>query len=98
MKELEKILGEISVKFGENHVRSIFPEVLLTIYFGLEENEKEPEIIVVPFREEGTGQAGKRETGKMVDFLVLKKTKLTGGKTIRWVPIKLDYITSGWIF
>jgi hypothetical protein len=95
MKELEKILGEISVKFGENHVRSIFPEVLLTIYFGLEENEKEPEIIVVPFREEGTGQAGKRETGKMVNFLVLKKTKLTGGKTIRWVPIKLDYITSG---
>jgi len=96
IKELEKILGEVMVKFGEDHVRNIFPDLLLTIYFGL--IEEKPEIIVIPFKAESTGRIVKRETGKIVDFLVLKKLEIIEDKGIGWIPIKLDYLTSGGLF
>jgi hypothetical protein len=88
---LGKLAEEMIEKFGEDHLKSVFPEVLLTIYFDLEENDRKPEIIVVPFREEVTGQNGKRETGKVVDFLVLRRLKISEEKKINWVPIKLEY-------
>ena len=92
---LGELAEEIIEKFGEDHLKSVFPEVLLEIKFSLEESEERPEIILVPFREEATGQGGKRETGKIVDFLVLKKLKISEGKWISWVPIKLEYTKPG---
>jgi hypothetical protein len=88
---LGKLAEEIIEKFGGDHLKSVFPEILLKIYFALEENDGKPEIIVVPFREEVTGQTGKRETGKAVDFLVLRRLKISEEKEINWVPIKLEY-------
>jgi hypothetical protein len=92
---LGELVEEIIEKFGEDHLKSVFPEVLLKISFSLEESDKRPGIILVPFREEATGQGGKRETGKIVDFLVLKKLKISEGKWFSWVPIKLEYTKPG---
>ncbi len=92
--DLGELVENIMDEFGEDHLRAVSPEVILKIYFVIEENDKKPEIIIVPFKEEVTGQA-RRETGKIVYFLVLKKLKISEKKEINWFPIKIEYTKPG---
>ncbi len=92
IEELEKVLGEIAEEFGEEHLKRILPEVILKVLFDIKDVSEKTELIAVPFSAESTGQTGKRETGKIVDFFVFKKTEIMREKTIEWIPIKLEYI------